>query len=119
MRTRAGLLFFQEKNIVLHKRVSSKCTLFVLEAARRGDEGCSGLVGAGGVGVQLQKFNNKNYRKSLRCNVIHAIIESKDRHGRYYQRSHDLPIGRERVRPTYAGSARHRLVGRTRKEKDQ
>jgi len=34
---------------------------FVLEVARRGDEGDSGLFKAGGVGVQLQKIKNKKY----------------------------------------------------------
>jgi len=32
--------------------VSSKCTLFVLEAARRGDVALAGLIGAGWVGSQ-------------------------------------------------------------------
>ena len=41
--------------MALHKRVSSKCTLFVLEAARRGDEGCPRLFGAGGVGYNYKK----------------------------------------------------------------
>ena len=52
---------------------------FVLEVARRGDEGDSGLFTAGRVGVQLQIILNKNYRKSLQSNVNHAIIESNKR----------------------------------------
>jgi hypothetical protein len=34
------------------KNVSSKCTLFIFWGTRTGDEGCSGLWGAGWVGVQ-------------------------------------------------------------------
>ena len=41
---------------------------------------------------RIHKFKNKNYKKLLCYSVNHAIIESKDRHGRYYQRSHDLPL---------------------------
>ncbi len=49
---------------------------FVLEVARRGDEGDSGLSEAGGVRLQLQIILNKFYRKSLQYTVIHGIIES-------------------------------------------
>jgi len=36
---------------------------------------------AGGVGVQLQKINNKKYKKSLQDTVNHAIIEPNNKEG--------------------------------------
>ena len=61
---------------------------FVLAVARKGDETYPGLSGAGGVGGPeprgpeprgpesgLQKFNNRNYRKSLYTNVTCGTME--------------------------------------------
>jgi len=51
-----------------------------LEIARRGDETPSAESGAGGVGVQLQKINNKKYGKDLPSNVNHDIMKSNKNH---------------------------------------
>ena len=91
---------------------------FVLEVARRGDEALLGRIGAGGVGVGLQIFNNKNCKKSLRATVNHAIIESN----RSMAMSTSAPgsaISRERVIPSRRRSVKCGLVGYAGKERDQ
>ena len=49
---------------------------FVLEIARRGDVAPSAEPGAGGVGVHVQKINNKKYKKSLHSTVNRDIMDS-------------------------------------------
>lgn len=63
-------------------------------------------------------IKNKNYRKSLRSNVIHAIIKSN----RSMAMSTSAPgsaISRERVIPSRRRSVKCGLVGYARKERDQ
>ena len=49
---------------------------------RRDDGGFSRLSGVGGVGVGLQIFKNKNYKKDLHVTVNHDTIETnKEPHG--------------------------------------
>ena len=66
----------------------------------------------------VQKFNSKKYRKSLRSNVIHAIMEAT----KSIAVSTSAPgsaISRERVIPIRRRSVKCGLVDHARKERDQ
>ena len=64
--------------------------------------------------VQLQKFKNKNYKNDLRFGVNCAIIESNKEAWSWVPAPPRSAIGRERVRPTYAGSVKHSFVDHAR-----
>jgi hypothetical protein len=81
--------------------------------------GVSWSQGSAGLRGQLiQKINNKKYRKTLRSNVIHAIIKSN----RSMAVSTSAPgsaISKERVIPIRRRSVKCGLVDHARKERDR